>query len=1143
LDQKLPKHVKIRFRRGDISELHTFPSAAGHGRLMRGRGMGGRILAGIATTATVLTSIAVIGAVLIYVVVTTGIGTDRLGDEAEAAIRSFSGLDVEASLGPARVSVDRSQFLAVSVPDVRLKSRQDGAPLLDAGTIDFGVRALPLLSGNIQLGSARITNARLYANAFAAGGSTDWSAVVENGDGLVDPDLIAPAVFGAVHQLFDAVRVGSTRAIELDNVEIVLAPDAAVRGLNIDQASLALISDGEMQFAADIEVDGRAVAIDGSARRDAASKRIAELKLEISAGAPMEPETVSAVIEQSSAEEASAPVGNVLGPVARGGAGADGAHGSPSKLTLTGSLGRSTFAIDKTNYLEGEVKLAASIATGENKVRVERLEITQDRSSYVLYGPVGPRPVASGEPPVYRFELGSDRSVSAPAGSTEPALDFSAMIAGTYDPVARKLDVPTVEIRTGSGSLAAGGSVEFVSGKPPGVDLAVTVPELAISDVKQLWPFTAAGKARYWAMNNLFDGRLTNGQIRYRVAPGRIGNGVPLSGDEVSGHVEISGARFDITGSIPPMRDAAAAIDFRGNDVDVAFKAGAVFMPDGRSVAADDGTFTIRDAYKEVVVGQLEVNVAGDAASVARLASYEPIDGLRSTGMAPDDFSGEVWGHVSTQIPLVGGLDMKDLAWQVSLDYDDLALAKPIEDQLVTEAVGNITLDPDKAVVKAKARLNGAPAEIAMVEPLRASGPEASRDVSIVLDDEAREEIAPGLGMLVEGPAKVSFTSGANGERQVKADLTQAELKIPWVGWSKGSGIAAGASFTLGRSGDTTRLSDFKLSGKSFAISGDVTLADGGLAGARFGSVQLNRGDDVSVSIKRAGKGFDISIKGDTLDARPLIKLLKAESESGEGSGGKRPISVEARIGRLAGFHDEVLSDVTVVYRGIGSTVVSAKAEGATSSGASFSVEDRTEDGIRAHEARSADAGALLRFLDIYEHMIGGTMKFAVSGPADGTLSGQVDAVNFQVVNERKIGSLVSSAPEGNRSLNQAVKREIDTSRVTFERGFALISKGKAGIELNKGVLRGPVIGSTFRGVLRDREGRIDMTGTFMPAYGINRIFGEIPLVGAILGNGRDGGLIGVTFKLTGDADSPTLTVNPLSAIAPGIFRSIFEFR
>ena len=59
----------------------------------------------------------------------------------------------------------------------------------------------------------------------------------------------------------------------------------------------------------------------------------------------------------------------------------------------------------------------------------------------------------------------------------------------------------------------------------------------------------------------------------------------------------------------------------------------------------------------------------------------------------------------------------------------------------------------------------------------------------------------------------------------------------------------------------------------------------------------------------------------------------------------------------------------------------------------------------------------------------------------------------------------------------------------------------------------------------------------------LNRIFGEIPLLGLFLGNGDERGLIGITFKLSGKAKTPQLTVNPISVIAPGIFRQIFEFR
>ena len=38
-------------------------------------------------------------------------------------------------------------------------------------------------------------------------------------------------------------------------------------------------------------------------------------------------------------------------------------------------------------------------------------------------------------------------------------------------------------------------------------------------------------------------------------------------------------------------------------------------------------------------------------------------------------------------------------------------------------------------------------------------------------------------------------------------------------------------------------------------------------------------------------------------------------------------------------------------------------------------------------------------------------------------------------------------------------------------------------------------------------------------------------------------GLIGVTFKVEGPIDAPRVFVNPLSAVAPGILRKIFEYR
>ena len=155
----------------------------------------------------------------------------------------------------------------------------------------------------------------------------------------------------------------------------------------------------------------------------------------------------------------------MLGPFAINLSGSEGGADRLPKLSLSAAIGRSTFAIDRKNYLEGEIDLAASITAGENKARIENLTIRQGRSKYVLFGPVGPRPVAAGEPPAYRFELASDNSVSAPDGSTEPALTFAARVAATYDPAARHLDVSSIGIRTSSGELLAEGFCRFRAGQ------------------------------------------------------------------------------------------------------------------------------------------------------------------------------------------------------------------------------------------------------------------------------------------------------------------------------------------------------------------------------------------------------------------------------------------------------------------------------------------------------------------------------------------------------------------------------------------------------------------------------------------------------------------------------------------------------
>jgi hypothetical protein len=69
----------------------------------------------------------------------------------------------------------------------------------------------------------------------------------------------------------------------------------------------------------------------------------------------------------------------------------------------------------------------------------------------------------------------------------------------------------------------------------------------------------------------------------------------------------------------------------------------------------------------------------------------------------------------------------------------------------------------------------------------------------------------------------------------------------------------------------------------------------------------------------------------------------------------------------------------------------------------------------------------------------------------------------------------------------------------------------------------------------------VRMRGTFVPLYGLNNAFGQLPIVGLFLG-GSNEGLVGITYEVVGPPSSPTLRVNPISAVAPGLLRKFFEF-
>ncbi|HEY4123232.1 MAG TPA: AsmA-like C-terminal domain-containing protein, partial [Rhizomicrobium sp.] len=104
--------------------------------------------------------------------------------------------------------------------------------------------------------------------------------------------------------------------------------------------------------------------------------------------------------------------------------------------------------------------------------------------------------------------------------------------------------------------------------------------------------------------------------------------------------------------------------------------------------------------------------------------------------------------------------------------------------------------------------------------------------------------------------------------------------------------------------------------------------------------------------------------------------------------------------------------------------------------------------------------------------------------------------------------------------------------------------KSKKGvINIRQAHASGPSIGFSADGFVDRPKNEIGLRGTLAPLYGINSVLGAIPLLGDVLTSREGEGILGTTYEVSGNADEPEISVNPLSMLTPGILRRIFEGR
>jgi hypothetical protein len=330
-----------------------------------------------------------------------------------------------------------------------------------------------------------------------------------------------------------------------------------------------------------------------------------------------------------------------------------------------------------------------------------------------------------------------------------------------------------------------------------------------------------------------------------------------------------------------------------------------------------------------------------------------------------------------------------------------------------------------------------------------------------------------------------------------------------------------------------TRFENLVIDGSGANVRGNIELdAAGDLVSASFPVFALSDGDKTSLKAERSPDGvLKVTMRGDVYDGRGFVKAFFGGEQSEKPKADNIDLDLDIRLGAIAGHNGEAL-------RGVDLKMTKRNGQIRTFTLNSKIGREGTLTGeIRAGAQRknvlyfeTVDAGALMRFTDIYPRLHGGQMWVAmdVPTPDHAPQDGIVNIRDFTIKGEAALNRVVG-AQQG------------DTRGVDFTRMKVEFTRTPGRMQVKESEVRGPLVGATVEGNIDFVKNDVRMRGTFVPLYGINNAFGQIPLVGLFLG-GQKEGLLGITYEVVGPPSAPTLRVNPMSAVAPGLLRKFFEF-
>ena len=580
--------------------------------------------------------------------------------------------------------------------------------------------------------------------------------------------------------------------------------------------------------------------------------------------------------------------------------------------------------------------------------------------------------------------------------------------------------------------------------------------------------------------------------------------------------------------TMPQIEEGRGTLSIVDKRLALTVSEGHVSAPQGGQIDLSGSTFVIPQTGPRAPA-EIELELAGGLTAVMSLLNLEPFSVLRNSDLPVSFAQGQAQVQASIAMPLGRDVVSDERLWSATATLRNLRSEVLIPDQVLTASNVQVRVDKDSLVVNGPMRVGDVGGTATFSRALGAGSEGTARVAANVTIGPSFLEtfnvnLPPGM-VTGEGPARLELdlSDPAAPDFTLTSNLQGVGLSLANVGWSKARN-ATGSLTVSGQLGGTPRIDRLDVNAPGLEANGSIALASGGgLDRATFRRVRLGGWLDAPVELIGRGRGraVGVQIAGGSLDLR------QANFGSGSGSGGSSDSGpLEIALNRLR-ITDSIFLDN---FRGqfVSNGGLQGEFTGNVNGAAGVRGTLVPVRGQSAVQIVTQDAGALLRATGLIPGALNGDLQLTLTPTgAEGTYDGTVVAHDLRVRDAPALASLLDAVSV------VGLITQLDGQGLMFKDIDAQFRLTPSQIIVTEASAVGPSMGLSIDGIYTQAQRLMDFQGVVSPFFLINGI-------GSVFTR-RGEGLIGFNFNLRGSVDNPQVSVNPLSALTPGMFREIFR--